>query len=229
MSNMSNINKSNIYKHIIFSLVCILAVYLISSFLVSQQVSKAKTALSASLSNHEEKLIAVAKQAADNKPSVLLKEVVPACSDTTLDRFYTLLAKLDSGLARNELTELQSLFSSCGNFNAVHKSVIASEFKQTLTGYLDLVSLYEEVTGETYSQIKTLPHWDTLTKAEIEESQAYSKLVVLQEEIILALIDGAVVGSDQINEILGRVNQVQKDLANANIEASSARTALGLR
>ena len=202
--------------------------YWFASWAVDDRVSEILQTTDTLLAMQHEELVRIADLAARNQSEAELEGVVTDCSPGEQARFFALLGGLNQAMARTELLELESLFSRCGDYNAIHKSIIASRLQQEIKAYEDLIAVYESANGKKEPMRWMLPEWHSLANAEQIESEAYSDLVLLQEEIILALLEGATPTSPEIDVILKSVNESQQRLTEANIQASEARTALGV-
>jgi hypothetical protein len=203
--------------------------YWFASWTVADRVSNIRETVDVMIQVQHEELLRVANLAAENRSETELEGVVTDCSIGERSRFFSLLGNLNQVMPRSDLLELETLFSRCGDYNAIHKSIVASRLKQEIEAYEDLTIIYEAIQSTDEPDTWKLDEWHKLSESERIESEAYADLVLLQEEIILALLEGAAPDSPEISVILKTVNETQQRLAQANIEASEARTALGVR
>ncbi len=116
-------------------------------------------------------------------------KIIIDCSTEERDRFEVLLVQLDTGLSRNELIEVDSLFGRCAATASFRRALTLMELSQKTKSLETLVVQRKQVGPyEKYDQFLTTLR--NLIVAEQEVTQYSFAMVYLQREIIDVLRAG---------------------------------------
>jgi len=168
-------------------------------------------------------LTSIAETVSRNGADDVVESIVIDCSMAERSEFDRLLGLLNSGLNTSELTELERLFSRCGAFYSERKSIMSSRMNREVDIYETFVNQLSVIQGENLNDKYNLKLWRALAEEEQKQTHLFSKLVNLQERIILTLLEGKAISSPEIATILAEVKEVQENISLANIKASEIR------
>ena len=88
------------------------------------------------------------------------------------------------------------------------------------------MSQLNAITGEDLSAAFSIPQWQALATEEKHQSELFSRLVGLQDEIITTLLTGSRADSAEMQEILHQAREVQETLLVADKQAANIRAEL---
>lgn len=201
------------------------------AYLVSISVTNAKLAdldksMRTQIAEQETLLVAIAETTARNGADKVTESIVRDCSITERDSFDNLLGRLNEGLARAELVELERLFGRCGSFFAERKSVMVARLAREIEVFESSVEQLAIIAGEDVREDYQVDVWNSLATEELKQSELFSSLVQKQDQIISTLLDGKSASSPEITEILQEVRELQETLIVVNQQASSIRSEL---
>ncbi len=171
-------------------------------------------------------LTSIAEITSRNGADELTERIIKDCSVSERVRFDELLASLDRGLARAQLSELERLFGRCGSFYAERKAIMVSRMLREYEVLEILVTQLSNLTGNDASVDYHLAEWKELSDLEMKQSDLFSSLVTLQDNIISSLLSGNGASSEEIAKILQEVKTVQQTLAVTNSQAAAVRSQL---
>jgi hypothetical protein len=172
-------------------------------------------------------LSTIAETTARNGADAITERIIRDCSLTERTTFDDLLGKLNSGLSRQQLIELERLFGRCGNFYAERKAVMVARFEREIEIYELLVTQLSAVSESDVSEQYAVANWRELMELERKQSELFSELVRTQDSIISALLDGKTAQSQEIKTILTDAQQIQGSLLVAAQQAAVVREGLG--
>lgn len=213
-------------KNAVFLLLGIALVYLLFVTAIDNRLANIEQNAQNHLVEQQTLMTAIAKTTARNGGDAVAASVIQDCNVSDRSRFDALLGDLDTNLSQAELAELDQLFGRCGSFYAMQKSIMVSRLAREVEVYEDYVQQLSLVTEKELSDVYEVETWKTLVEAEKVQSELFSKLVDLQDEIISTLFTGQTIESEEMKTILREVTEVQEALAVANSNASSIRSEL---
>ena len=180
----------------------------------------------AQIAEQETVLAAIAEITARNGADAVTESIVKDCTLVERTEFEVLLDGLNSGLPRADLVELERLFGRCGSFYAERKSVMVARLKREIGVFESFIEQASTLAGSDISEEYQLASWQSLSELELKQSQLFTELVQLQDQIVAELL-GKSNGSDQsLTDIQTRAAEVQENLALANTQAAIVRTEL---
>jgi len=180
----------------------------------------------AQIAEQETTLVAIAEIVARNGADAVTESIVKDCTLAERTEFNALLGSLNSGLARSELVELERLFGRCGSFFAERKSVMVARLSREIGVYESFIEQAATIAGRDVSGDFKLAGWQTLSELETKQSDLFSELVQLQDEIIVALLTQEEGRATSLTDIQDRVTEVQENLTLANKQAATVREEL---
>lgn len=213
-------------KNLVFLLVGVMLMVWLVSVLVDSRFSELELATEVKISDQETLLVAIAETTARNGADQITESIVRDCSVDERESFDYLLSRLNDGLNHSQLVELERLFGRCGSFFAERKSVMVSRFTREIEVYEDYVDQLSLISGDDKFEDYKVTKWHELSDLEHKQSELFSKLVTLQDEIISNLLQGKSASSDEIVGILVEVSGVQESLLVARQQATTLRTDL---
>ncbi|MCA9358770.1 hypothetical protein KC926_01035 [Candidatus Kaiserbacteria bacterium] len=213
-------------KNLVFLLVGVMLMVWLVSVLVDSRFSELELATEVKISDQETLLVAIAETTARNGADQITESIVRDCSVDERESFDYLLSRLNDGLNHSQLVELERLFGRCGSFFAERKSVMVSRFTREIEVYEDYVDQLSLISGDDKFEDYKVSNWHELSDLEHKQSELFSKLVTLQDEIISNLLQGKSASSDEIVGILVEVSGVQESLLVARQQATTLRTDL---
>ena len=219
-------NTSKKFKNIFLLFFSLTIIYLIITSLVNNRFQAIELHTRAQIAEQQTLLATIAEITARNGADSVTEAIVRDCTIKERSVFDDKLGRLDDGLPRTELVELERLFGRCGSFYSERKSVMVARLSREIEIYRDYVDQLSVILGEDMSDDFFVAKWEVLATEESKQSEYFSKLVKLQDEIITALLAGRVASSPEIVEILREVREVQETLLVANKQASNIRSEL---
>lgn len=204
--------KTNLNRLTVILILCVIV--LIGIFFVIQSTtsglnSKTVATLEAAILIQKDNLRDLAEITRANGADATTDRIVTDCSAEERARFDTLLDSLQANISKNELTELNTLFYSCGSFFADRKAVMATKLLrevEILSDYFDLQSI---VTGKRSDESAQLEAWKKLAESELKTAEYFKQLVQLQGKIIVLLGSGQTSTSPFVLATLSQVSTVR--------------------
>lgn len=178
------------------------------------------------IANQQSLLVAIAETTARNGADSVTEVIIKDCSVVERNEFDDLLGKLDSGLSHDQLTTLERLFGRCGSFYSERKSVMVSRLTREIEVYESYVNLLSAELNEDLSISFNVPQWQALAAEEQKQSEMFTDLVAVQDQIITTLLSGKSPTSPEIVEVLRSAKEIQETLIVVNKQASSLRSEL---
>jgi hypothetical protein len=174
------------------------------------------------ISKQETKLAAIAELTDRDGADAVVEAIIQDCSLENRDRFDTLLSRLSS-LKGTELKEIEQLFNACGNFYAERKAVMVARFEREFEVFLDFIDILTLVDKKADDLTYNVEGWGKLVEMEKERSTLSTRLVVIQGEIIQALLKGASIASDEMQSLLVEGQQTKEALEKLSVEIDTQR------
>lgn len=220
------LNNKETFKAILVILLLAGVMWYASLMIVTNQTEDLTATITLQLSEQRSLLNTVAEITARNGADQITESIIRDCSVVERTSFDTLLGRLDSGLGRTDLVELDRLFGRCGSFFSERKIVMASRLEREIGVYENYVTQLATLTGqstETEYQVET---WKKLAEQEQMLSEQFSRLVDLQDEIITTLLSGKSRDGEEIQTILREVKDTQDGLIIQNAQTGTTRSEL---
>lgn len=210
----------------IFVVLGVLVAYFVVMAAVNARVNELQLQTKVLITEQEVLLAAIAETTARNGADAITESIIKDCTIQERNRFEELLVRLDGGLARSELIELERLFGRCGSFFAERKSVMVSRLAREIEVYQTFVSQLSNLSGQDEGVVYQVAEWQRLSELEQKQSKYFADLVQLQDEIITALLEGEQTDSERIQSILQSVNETRESLFVASKQAADVRAEL---
>lgn len=220
------INNKDTIKGILTILLLVAAVWYISILIVTERTENVTSLIKVQVAEQRALLTSIAETTARNGADQVTESVIRDCSVSERTSFDSLLGRLDAGLSRTELVELERLFGRCGSFYAERKLVMSSRLEREIGVYENYVLQLAELTSERSVGEYQIETWKRLSEQEQALSTEFSKLVDLQDNIISTLLEGKSRDSEEIQAILREVRDTQDRLIIANSQTTTTRTEL---
>ncbi|MCA9366647.1 hypothetical protein KC887_00075 [Candidatus Kaiserbacteria bacterium] len=180
----------------------------------------------AQVAEQETVLATIAEVTARNGADAVTESVIRDCTQTERSSFDSLLGRLDAGLSTTELSDLERLFGRCGRFYAERKSVMVARLEREIEVYASLIAQASVVAGRDQSEAFQLPAWQNLSELESRQSELFTELVNIQDEIISTLLTGGASQQETLANIKAAAKEVQENLALVNTQAAAVRAEL---
>ena len=214
------------HKTVLTLVALVVIVILLGLFIASERLESYESTARVQVAEQQVLLTTIAETIARNGADAVTESIVQDCPIEDRLQFDSLLGQLDSGLAAAELRELDQLFTSCASFFAERKSLMVARFTREIEMYATQVELLDTLTvGDEYTDAQ-VEDWQQLLTEEQAQSEAFAELVVLQKQIIDALIAGQSAASPDVIAILNEVNETREALVFARTKAAQTRATL---
>jgi len=214
------------YKLVLMIVVGIVVAYFVIQMVVNERLEDLQSQIKIQISEQETVLATIAETTARNGADAITESVVRDCTVDERGRFDALLGNLDKGLSVSDLTELERLFGRCGSFYAERKSVMVARLTREIEVYDAYVAQLDAVSDADVVNEYKVPTWKNLAAEEQKQSELFSKMVNLQDQIIQTLLSGKQADSEEIAKILQDVSTTQQTLLVANKQAANIRSEL---
>jgi len=169
--------------------------------------------------------VATAQNRADSATGVRIQD----CQTEERVTFDSLLGRLDAGLERTELLQLDQLFSACAHVQAERKAVVVAQLDSEVAVLASYAGQMSALTGTDAASDYGVGSWERLVGHEVAQVTGFAGLVVAQKNIIDALLDGKAADSPEMLTILDAVKETQESLLFANTQAATLRAELGAK
>lgn len=213
-------------KSLVITIIAAAVLAIVASNIISSRFERIESATKLNIANQEATLLVIAETTARNGADSITESIVKDCSNSERDQFETYLNRLNSGLSKVELSELERLFGRCGSFYSERKSVMVSRLVREIEVYEIYVAQLSTVLNRDMNSDYQVEKWKSLAESEKEQSNLFSSLVQHQDKIITTLLAGKSQNSEEIINILAEVKEVQESLVYANQQATSLREEL---
>lgn len=213
-------------KSLVITIIAAAVLAIVVSNIISSRFERIESATKLNIANQEATLLVIAETTARNGADSITESIVKDCSNSERDQFETYLNRLNSGLSKVELSELERLFGRCGSFYSERKSVMVSRLVREIEVYEIYVAQLSTVLNRDMNSDYQVEKWKSLAESEKEQSNLFSSLVQHQDKIITTLLAGKSQNSEEIINILAEVKEVQESLVYANQQATSLREEL---
>jgi hypothetical protein len=225
---MTNNDKHNwlTSKNIFIGLLAMSILYFGVNSLVDNRFTVITENTRNEVNNQQLLLTAIAETISRNGADDVVESIVIDCSQAERTEFDRLLSRLDLGLNRTELVEVERLFGRCGAFFADRKAVMTARLTREISVYESFVNQLSVVTDSDLAEQYRLEEWKALSEQERKQSELFSQMVVLQDRIITTLLEGKSANSEEILSILDEVKEVQENLLLATTKATEIRNRL---
>jgi hypothetical protein len=220
-----NQNISTNQVIIVGLLVGCLIVYLIGIKVAENRLKVAVAELESATVLAEGNFIELANQIARGEMTEQAQAIIADCTVGERTQFENRLVKLDTGLSRSDLQELDALFSRCAPVTAIQRAVSLIELEyfyesaKTLNNQLQL--LQDKTDESTF-----ITNAEKLLVHERAISQLLFDQVSLQKEIIDELQLGLPVESASANELRTQASVMRTELQNEVNNAALVRDTL---
>jgi len=211
-------------RNIFLTLLAVSILYFIINVLVDNRFDEIAQNTRKEVNDQQLLLTKITETMSRNGADSVVESIVIDCSVVERTEFDRLLSRLDSGLSRAQLIELERLFGRCGAFYSERKAVMASRLSREIDVYETFVNQLSLVTDSDLSEQYRLELWKSLSEQELKQSELSSELVNLQDKIIVTLLEGKSATSPEIITILAEVKEVRENLLLANTKASDIRS-----
>lgn len=212
--------------NIVMALLGVVVVYLLVITVVNIRFQGVEQSTRLIIADQQKTLVGIAETTARNGADSVTESIVRDCSVAERNEFDDLLGKLDTGLSQAQLTTLERLFGRCGAFFSQRKSVMVARLSREIEIYESYVDLLGKITGEDLSTAFDVPKWQTLAAEEKKQSELFTGLVSVQDEIITTLLSGSRPDSTDIQLILQKAREIQETLAVTNKQTATIRAEL---
>lgn len=222
---MSEFLKRYSFEIVLIILAVVLG-YAFSMYVVGERLESIRYQAEVDIADQTALLTTITEVMARGGADAVAESIIKDCESGERNRFDTLLSRLDSGLMRNELLELERLFDRCGRFYAERKSVMVARLDREIDIYQVLIDRLSSVTEKDERAGYRIDEWKKLVDYEHSQSDLFNQLVVLQGEIISTLLAGNAPGSAEIAQHLTEVREAQEMLTYNGIQIANLRSAL---
>lgn len=216
----------SLLKRLAIVLFVVIAIFVLVTTLVQSRFNSIEQNTRLAIADQQSVLIAIAEVTARGGADVVTESVVKDCSMTERTEFDSLLGRLNDGLSKNELTTLERLFGRCGAFYAERKAVMVSRLAREIEIYETYVAQLSTITNTDLQIEFRIGEWKNLAAEEKKQSDLFSRLVQVQDQIITTLLAGKTATSPEMQDILQQAKEIQETLLVANKQASTLRAVL---
>jgi hypothetical protein len=213
-------------RNLAYLLLGVMVMYLIITMLINGRFNELEQNTRLLIADQQSLLVAIAETTARNGADSVTESIISDCSVTERNEFDDLLGKLDSGLSHSQLSTLERLFGRCGTFYSERKSVMVSRLSREIEVYESYVNLLSAQRDENLAEAFNVSEWQALAAEERKQSEMFTDLVSVQNEIITTLLAGKSPTSPEMAEILRRAKEIQETLIVVNMQASNLRSKL---
>lgn len=213
-------------KLILTALLGVGIVYVAVNMIVNARLETMEVATRLLIADQEATLVAIAEATARSGADAVTESIVRDCTIKERSEFDDLLGRLNNGLTQSELTALERLFGRCGSFYSERKTVMAARLSREIEVYETYVTQLNNLLDDDFKEALNVSRWKNLSAEEQRQSELFSRLVSLQDEIITTLLAGSRTDSPKMQEILQEARETQESLILANKQASTIRAEL---
>ena len=207
-------------------LLLLIGALLLSMLIVSQRTQAYQDTIAAQLESQVDRVQELAAATAQNRADSAVGVRIQDCPPDQRTTFNALLGRLDVGLERSQLEQLDQLFSACAHVQAERKAVVVAQLDRevaVLSSYADQMTA---LTNTNAAQDYQIASWLQLVDHEATQSAGFAELVVVQKNIIDTLLSGMSADSPEMIAILDAVKETQESILFANNQAAALRAEL---
>lgn len=186
----------------------ILCLYAVQNY-VKNSNAKTIDSITMKVTEQKLKLAALATLTRSNGADSVTDRFVVDCNAMSRQRFDTLLDTLSKNISNQDLSELKSLFYSCGSFYADRKATMAIKLEQEVDHLHTLNAIMATVTTVSDKDLVSLSIWKEIAEAELKTAEYFNSLVALQGTIITDLLSGKRADSPELIATLTEVNSIR--------------------
>ncbi len=174
----------------------------------------------------QEKTLATLSEITDrNGADAAVAEIIKDCDLEDRQEFDELLSRLGE-LNNNQLRRLDLLFDACGYFYAQRKALMTARLEREFEVYNDYVSLLNIVDSKEKKISYPVEKWGELVDLEKQRSSLSSDLVLIQKNIISALLNNVSVKSEEMKEQLTHAQEINDSLSLVGTKIDTLREEL---
>ncbi len=199
-------------KHILVTLIGIGALFLATSWYVHDTQAEYVGQMKLLIAEQSSTLISIAEVTDRDGADAVVSAIIQDCAQEDRSRFDTLLGKL-STVNRAELVEVSQLFNACGNYYSQRKAVMVARLDREYEVYRDYVHLLSLVDAKAENVSYPVDKWEELVTLELKRSELSSSLVLIQDDIIVALLDNVSINSEEMRAKVSKAQDAQDTLA----------------
>jgi hypothetical protein len=218
--------STTVIVQILACLVAAVVLFALVRYIVAERFADLELETKVLITEQAGLLATIAETMARNGADQVTEQIIRDCSVSERTAFDTLLSRLNTGLSRSELTELERLFGRCGNFYAERKSVMAARLEREVEIYDMFVEQLANISGTHAAESYSVTKWRELVELERKQSNLFSELVTTQDQIITTLLTGKSATSPEIVQILENAQSIQETLIVTSAQAAEVRAAL---
>ncbi len=219
---MKPLTQSMYRSAFVAGLLCMLGVYFVSQEITDRTLSSLREAQVADVEVLRAEIMELTQSIGKGTITDFATTLLPDCSISERTVFDNRLTKLDSGLTKQELQELDTLFARCAPTTAVARAAAVYQLEQKISVLEMLYQQMQLVTPHTY----TLNTLNELLEVEYTIVKKSFEVVALQKEIINALLLGMTVEEVRANELRERGVALRTELITLTTKANELRTAI---
>jgi len=209
-------------KYVFVSLLVIASIFYGVSLYVHAQQAEYVAMMKLLVSEQETTLVSIAEVTDRNGADATVAAIVKDCDTEDRQRFDELLGLLGE-LNRIELIEVDQLFGACGNFYAERKALMIARLNREFEVYEDYVALLDIVDSRSDGVLYPVAKWSELAVLETQRSVLSSELVTIQKDIILALLEGVSIQSEQMLSEVTKAQEAKDTLSYTGVRIDTLR------
>lgn len=214
------------YKHLILGIVIgATLVYLLASLTTEKKLNNLQlsldTALEKSLSDTEN-LASLLGQGIISKETEI---IIADCKSEERASFEEKLNRLDAGLSRNDLQEIDLLFSRCAPVQPMRRSLMVMDLSTKIQNLEGLIVQRKQV-SEFSKYDSDIANLKLLLLSEQKTTELSFALVYLQREIIDLLLFGKSASSSEAEALKVKGAKLRQEVAQISLESKSYREKL---
>jgi len=210
---------------IIVGLILAALTLFVASWYIAQKQKEYRYELTVRLTEQDALMFSLSEMLARESADSVTNQIIQDCSLENRERFDTLLGSL-SQLNRTELIEVDNLFDDCGDFYAKRQAIVTMRLGRELEVYEDYIHLMQSTDADARQFTQRLGKWSSLYALEVSRSSLTTKLVNIQDDIIVLLREGESVQSEPIKEILQAAQTTRDSIVMLNTKVAELRASL---
>lgn len=212
-------------KYVFAGLVAFGLVFYGTSLYVSAQQAEYVAQIKILIAEQETTITSLAEVTDRNGADAVVSRIIKDCATEDRQRFDVLLGSLGE-LSSVELKEVNQLFGSCGSFFAERKALMTARLTREYEVYVGYVELLNIVDSKAKVLEYPLTKWSELVALEAGRSTLSSELVLIQKNIILALLEGVSIQSAQMLEQVTNAQEAKDTLSYTGVRIDALREAI---
>jgi len=192
------------------------------SLYVSDKNAEYTAQLKILIAQQENTITSLAEVTDRNGADSVVSKIIKDCVPEDRQRFDELLGDLGT-LPYSEIVEVDQLFDACGDFFAERKALMTARLNREYEVYVDYVGLLNMIDARAEAVMYPLDSWSELVTLELNRSELSSQLVSIQKDIILALLDGVSIQSEQMRTEVAKAQEAQDTLSYTGVRIDTLR------